>query len=237
MDKEKIRQYEVFEKIYSMFLQNKVKFILYFVLSILFIIFLGEKLPFFKKVSIEKLTLLEQHFLDWKKDPNSKDKFQSLALSINKVPSFGLMLEPEIAQILIHEENENFKDIGKKVLDRTSPSYYVDFSNISLLISEKKYKDAYESSLALKAKLEEKSKQNLMIYPYNLLRICFLMKELNDCEKEMKAWGELEKYISEKETSFVSEIEKNNRIKLPDFISQRKLYLNKKSLSQKGNLN
>lgn len=236
MDQEKNRHHEIYEKVYLMFIQNKVKFVLYFILSILFIIFLGEKLPFFKKVSVEKLTQLEQQFLDWKKDPNSKDKYLSLFSSLNKVPSFGLMFEPEIAQILMHEENENFKDIGKKVLARTTPSYYVDFSNISLLISEKKYQDAYESSIALKAKLEEMSKQSLMIYPYNLLRICFLMKELNDSEKEIKAWDELEKYISEKQTSFVSEVEKNNKIKLSDFISQRKLYLNKKSLSKKGTL-
>ena len=237
MSTEKKPNYEKFEKLYLMYIQNKFKFFSYGFSVLLLIIFVGMKLPIFKKVSIEKLVSLEQKYSEWKNEPNNKAKYQSLSSAMDKIPSFGVLLEPEIAQRLIYEDNDHYKVIGKKILSRTSPSYFVDFSKITMLISEKKYLDAYNNSLELKSNLEKSSKDNLSIYPYNLLRICFLMKEMKDFDKELQGWNDLEKYITEKETSFAAQIKKNNGLILTDYISHRKQLLNKKSLFHEERLN
>lgn len=193
-----------------------------FLFLLLFLVFF-EKLPFFHKASLKKIVLLENSYADWQKNPSDQEKYNSLLKAIDRVPAFGEQLQAEIVQRLIYEKNENYRKLRDSLLSRIDKnSCFVDFANISVLISEKKLNEAFQSSLVLKNRLENENNTHLQIYPFTLLRLSFLAKNLNDSEKELQMCSELEKFITEKETSFVSEMKNINQFDLIDYISNRK---------------
>ena len=224
MKQEKNQQHIFIEKLYFMITKKKGQFFTYFALFFVLSFLAYEKFPIFHKMPLDKMVMLDNAYGDWQKDPGNVEKYNKLIKLVNKFPSFGLHLQTDIVQRLLYENNDNFKQLGSAVLSRidTDPPYFVEFAKISILISESKYHDAFVRSLALKDRLKKDNKVLLKIYPYNLLRISFLAKHLNDNAKELVAWNELETYTSEKETSFISEMEKNNQFNLTDYISNRK---------------
>jgi hypothetical protein len=220
------------ESLYYLFKKKKGKLFLYGAMIGIMIFFATQRLLHIYKSPLDEYLLLEKAYSEWQSDLSSKEKYNKLVGLVKKHPNNAALLEPEIAQKLIYLNDSKYKPFASKILTRTSAeeTYHSSYSKISLLVSEKKYFEAYNNSLELKAKMEKENNKHLVLYPYNLFRMCILAKQMKDGKKELEGWNELEKLIKEKETSFVTLLEKNNQFKLHDYISQRKLLLNEKSL-------
>ncbi len=112
-----------------------------------------------------------------------------------------------VQHLLISEETDKVQSLIGKIFDRApiEGSYYQDFSQTSIAISQGKYEEALEQALRLKDKLgedelfwdqdSELANFGSNLVAFNLLRIASLYKETCNFPKEFIAWNELSKYV------------------------------------------
>jgi hypothetical protein len=226
MNKEKKEEKKPFsEKLQFILAKKKIYLCSSVVLLFLFSFFINQTISSVKKKKIEKIALLTKSFKEWEKDQSSEN-YNKLITLMEKNPKISAHLKTDITQKLLYKK-DRAQDFGEKVLSdlALNDSCFLDFARISLLISEEKYEESYEKSLALQKSIETDKKTELKLYPYNLLRISFLAKKLENKQKEAKAWNELEGFIKEDQgvsEEFLSEFKENNKFELIDYISFRK---------------
>jgi hypothetical protein len=221
------------EKLYFSLKGQKGKFIIYGALVILIVFFAFHKFSYLYLKPGDKNHALDCAFDDWEKQPTDNIKYEKLISLINKNPSSGIILEPKIVQRLIYENDPKFRHLAEELLSKSSlPSpYHGEFSNISLLIADKKYQEAYSSSIELKKRMEKEENTHLYVYKHNLIRLCMLAKQMKDTKKELEGLSELEKNIKEKDSSLITEIESKNQLNLSDYILHRRSALSENALN------
>ncbi|CAM0117946.1 hypothetical protein [Rhabdochlamydiaceae symbiont of Dictyostelium giganteum] len=165
---------------------------------------IGANLSHFKQERASSYKDIEMMFNAWegKRDEHLK-KFQKL---LQKRPSLKAKYEGRTVQRLMgsveREEASYFVDLIKKRI-ALFPSYHAAFSSSSLLIGQKQFKEALSHTILLKETLDqdttlwnqEDREYADLLYAYNLLRICFLQKELGNPSLEKSAWQDFKKYM------------------------------------------
>lgn len=149
---------------------------------------------------------------------NQGEALAKLTQTLQQQPSLQAKYDGLIAQTLI-ERNEvaealpfaesTFLRIGKDNLP-----FYIDYSEITLLIGQNHYDEAIKRSSALKEKMlkilsnEKASSSQLVdqstkessfgefLYAFNLLRIAFLQGYAGTPDQEIKSWQEWKEYTS-----------------------------------------
>lgn len=147
---------------------------------------------FFSGVQSE--TSLEEKLAAWKKHPKEEALYQGLLQNAKKLSGFHL-IRAEIAQVLLSlgraDEAESFARPSIEELRKIAPAY-AEFTDISLLISKKKYQAALERAVSLKEALKDTGSA---LYGKNLVRIAFLQQILVNRAGETAAWGEVEEWM------------------------------------------
>ncbi len=160
----------------------------------------------------------------------SKDKviFEKAFLEAKKHPQNAQVYAGTIAQRLITENRGDEAFFFLKQASSTLNGNFSEFVNISSKIANHNMKEALVDGYRFKAKLAAKKDISSILYPFTLLRISLLEKELNHPEKELLVLNELEKFLQEKShKNFASmALGSSNKPTLIDYIAFRKNKLN-----------
>jgi hypothetical protein len=135
-------------------------------------------------------------FEQWKKTPNDEHLTKEMELALEKAPSLRRALEAEIVQTLLSNGSIPTSTAAQCIerLQEDAP-LHAEFAAVSLLIEQKEYQKALEMSVSLKEHLEEQSG----LYGWNLLRVAFLHKQLQNSSGELAAWEEVKVYMQKDE--------------------------------------
>jgi hypothetical protein len=135
-------------------------------------------------------------FEQWKKTPNDEHLTKEMQLALEKAPSLRLVFEAEIVQTLLSHGSTS-TNIAAQCIERLQEDspLHAEFATASLLIEQKEYQKALEMSVSLKEHLEEQSG----LYGWNLLRLAFLHKQLQNPSGELAAWEEVKTYMQKDE--------------------------------------
>lgn len=196
MGDNKLNIISVTEKLHSFFVNNK-----YVLVSVILGIFLMgfiafQKVPYFKKDSASDYLKIEKAFQNWSANPTDPELFQKIADLMKKNPLLSSKYDGIIAQRLLWENAKMAGTLSKEVLERIdNDGLFATFAKGSLLIANGQFEEALEEAKNLKSNIPNKDS---LLYPYNLLRISVLEKQVGNKEKELLAWQELEDYISDK---------------------------------------
>ena len=209
---------------HSVFVKNKYQTVIIF-LSVFLGVFIINKM-FFSHQSEEAVLYAKtkQAYVDWQNNIDDEKKFSYFIELTHKNPKLKAKYEVDILQShLFYNKNISQLDIQMK------SDFQSSFSKTTLLINEKKYDEALCEAKKLDLALQEQNSDNeSFLYPYNLLRICLIYKTLNDNKNELISWNQLDEYINKKEANlkpFLENFQKDNRVKLNDYIAYRKKIL------------
>ena len=169
---------------------------------ILLLGFLIAKLGIAKRRLEEEYLVAKGAFKKWEQSLDEKwDHLRQLQESLKKHPELQAQYDPCIAQFfLAMTAPEQGTPLIERTLKRTQQPYYSVYGRTSLKISQKKYQEALEDSLALKEKIEENrpfgatSNQHSLLFAFNLLRIALLHQQLGHTKQELETWQQIEHY-------------------------------------------
>ncbi len=196
MGDNKLNIISITEKLHNFFVNNK-----YVLVSVILGIFLMgfiafQKVPYFKKDSASDYLKIEKAFQNWSANPTNPELFQKIADLMKKNPLLSSKYDGIIAQRLLWENAKMAGPLSKEVLGRIdNDGLFAKFAKGSLLIANGQFEEALEEAKNLKSDITNKDS---LLYPYNLLRISVLEKQVGNKERELLAWQELEEYISDK---------------------------------------
>lgn len=142
-----------------------------------------------------------------------------------------------LAQSLLnHDKSGVAKGYAYSIATRTNEEclHAKTFTDATFFISEGAYRKALETSLKLKADLEQQGlaeRKLETLYAYNLLRIAFLFQEVGSAEEEIAAWDELDRHLPKQgaedgERSAYRQLADNfhrGSITLVDYINARRI--------------
>jgi hypothetical protein len=192
--------------------------------------------------------MAEKTFNEWTGDRN--EKLIKLQKILKQHPELHAKYDGRIAQKLLLSSQQGlaatFSRAAQKRIGELSP-YYTQFSNGSLLISEKKFEEALSQAKTLKQSLDhdelfwktksELVKHGTILYGYNLLRIAFLEQMVGNIAGELTAWKEFEKeagwlaseapspYLDPESFQLIGQNFQKNDVSLKDFIQYRESVL------------
>ncbi|MBA3239061.1 MAG: hypothetical protein H0T62_12035 [Parachlamydiaceae bacterium] len=149
---------------------------------------------------------------------NESETLAKLTQILKQQPSLQAKYDGLIAQTLI-ERNEvakalPFADSTFRRIGKDNLPFYIDYSEITLLIGQNRYNDAIKRSIALKENMlkilsSEKPAENQVVnqstkessfgeflYAFNLLRIAFLQQYAGSPNEEIQSWKEWKEYTS-----------------------------------------
>ncbi len=147
-----------------------------------------------------------------------QEAFLKLSQLIQKQPDLGAKYDARIAQIMIDRNDfEQAKPYAESSLERVSkdkiPSY-VDYAQITLLISANQFEEAIKRSIILKEQMlntieqwSEGTKERSfgeLLFAFNLLRIPLLQQQVGAIVEERRSWEEWKSYMSPGIHSFPS---------------------------------
>ncbi|MFA5250872.1 MAG: hypothetical protein WC371_05645 [Parachlamydiales bacterium] len=136
---------------------------------------------------------LEELFFS--KEPGSFEKWcAEIKKDPLKMQIFGGLAFQRFIELGKEKEALGFLEKAQKQLEGD----YLDFVKISGKITEKKLKEALVDGYRLKTRLKEFKKQDTLLYSLNLLRIALLESRLEQDDKALQAFGELENYLKQK---------------------------------------
>ncbi len=190
----------------------------------------------------------EKTFNEWSGDRN--EKLIKLQKILKHHPELHAKYDGRIAQKLLLSSQQglaaSFSKATQKRIGEFSP-YYMQFSNCSLLIGEKKFDEALSQSKALKQSLDQDEafwktksevvKHGAVLYGYNLLRIAFLEQMVGNAAGELAAWKEFKreagwlesepptKQLDPESFSMIGQSFQKNDVSLKDFIQYRETLL------------
>ncbi len=136
------------------------------------------------------------------KDAASKtEAINQLLPILQRQPELKAEYQGDLAQALLERGAvDQALPLANETIARVSADQiesYLSYASSSLLIEQKKYKEALDQSLQLKAQL----KDNDLLNAFNLVRIALLQQELGDKEGELQAWQEWKRYAGWKGTA------------------------------------
>ncbi len=189
----------------------------------------------------------EELFLNFERDKTNTAVLKELEKTIDGEVNLESKYEARLAQMLINQgQIEQAQKFISDVKQRTGlDDKYAAYVDASIAIEEKRYDQALEKSLLLRAALENselfsKTKEEELpfgqqLYASNLLRLAFLYQSLNKQAKELEVWESilsskgnskdsprLARAMQEQFDSF-----KEGDISLFDYIKARKTQLDK----------
>lgn len=193
----------------------------------------------------------ERVFNEWSGDRN--EKLVKLQKILKQHPELHAKYDGRIAQKLLLNSQEglaaSFSKATQKRIGEFSP-HYTQFSNCSLLVSEKKYDEALAQSITLKQTLDQDEsfwktsseivKHGGVLYGYNLLRIAFLQQMVGNAPGELAAWKEFKREAGWLESEppkrpfdpesfqLIGQNFQKNDVSLKDFIQYREAVLSGK---------
>jgi len=138
-------------------------------------------------------------FEQWKKEPESESLAKEMERGLQKIPGFRRLLEAEIAQVcLSHGQVQRANVKATPCIARLHEDFplHAAFAKASLLIEEKEYQKALEASVTLKERLEN-SKAFVSLRGWNLVRLAFLHKQLQNSSGELSAWEDVKTFIQQ----------------------------------------
>jgi hypothetical protein len=176
-----------------------------------------------------------------------KETLLKLQKILKQHPELHAKYDGRIAQNLLLSSHQGLAASFSKATERRigdiSP-YYKQFSNCSLLISEKKFADALTLSQSLKQSLDQdelfwKTKSEIVrhgavLYGYNLLRIASLQQMTGNAAGELEAWSAFKKAagwldseasLDPESFALISQNFQHNDVSLKDFIQYRETLL------------
>lgn len=161
-------------------------------------------------------------FEQWKKTPESESLAKEMERGLHKIPGFRRLFEAEIAQVcLSHGQVERANEKAAPCISRLQEDFplHAAFAKASLLIEEKEYQKALEASVTLKERLEG-SKEFVSLKGWNLVRLAFLHKQLQNSSGELAAWEEVKTFIQEEGEGVNMGLGKSD-FSLADYIAHR----------------
>lgn len=130
-----------------------------------------------------------------------KEAVQGLESTLKRVPELRTKFDALLAQQFLLEGNaskaETFANPVLKRTEKNKLPFYIDFSQITLLISQGNFQKALDQTLALKQKMIEQPLPHNFgdgLFAFNLLRQALLYQQLGDLANEKKTWQELKQY-------------------------------------------
>ncbi len=213
---------------------------------LLFLAFFGVRMC--KKVQTNEQDFVAAScaFFNWKESLGKKhEELEHVLFFMKKHPELKAEYEARIAQDFIaFQEEEKAKEFGIRALGRGNQTYFKDYAFGSLLISEKKFKDALDGALRLKEEMlgdtllwqrGQKLGCGSCLFAFNLIRIATLCQELGLQDKELDTWKEIKSHLSDaserdqrinaKEVRKVCDHFNVGSISLLDYISSRQAAL------------
>jgi hypothetical protein len=186
----------------------------------------------------------QQNFRKFEKASLNPSYVQLNAI-LERRPDLQGKYDAPIAQILVEQgEGESAFPFAERTFQRVEREKlfnHLSYAKATLAISLGKYQEALQQALALNESLEKirLDEQNQLssevLYLYNLLRIAFLNRELNDKAAELAAWKSFEKYgevvakasLSDREALFQQVVNSfsNGKATLFNFIEKREAFL------------
>jgi hypothetical protein len=149
------------------------------------------------KSSIQARAAFEQ----WKKTPGNVSLTKEMVRTLKKAPNLRRGLEAEIAQIFLSDGQVQNADAMAALciarLNADSP-LHAEFAKTSLLIEQNEYQKALEASVTLKERLEL-LEGHTSLQGWNLLRLAFLHKKLENQSGELAAWAEVKAFMQQEE--------------------------------------
>jgi hypothetical protein len=165
-------------------------------------------------------------FEQWKQTPGDGLLAKELERSLEKAPGLKRALEAEIAQIFLSDGQFHNADARAtnciERLNLESP-LHAEFAQASLLIEQKEYQKALELSVTLKEHLEGDEERSSLC-GWNLLRLAFLQKQLQNKSGELAAWEDVKDFLQKEGNSAGKFLEigiGRPDFSLADFISHR----------------
>lgn len=185
---------------------------------------------------------------------DSASILNELTLLLKKYPDLQAKYDGAIAQSLIYRDQlAEAMPFAEATFSRVSQDHlpdYLQYSQISLLVSQKKYEEALRDSLSLKEKMLNELKNNKedvffgsYLFALNLLRIPFLQQYAGTSQQEIDAWREWELYANktkaidsnlslDKKAFFsVGQMYSIGIVSLEQYIAQRIKHLEKKDVN------
>lgn len=182
-------------------------------------------------------------------DTTTQETFKRLIALMNSHPELHSAYDGAIGQTLLNRgQTSEAKPFIVNTLTRTqaeSLMLYNKFAATTLLISEVRYKEALEKSLALQqSMLDELSKDanskhsfGEVLFAFNLLRIAMLQQQLGNDKEELQAWQQWKNYAgldrASKQPAIINPMAfriiiqqlATGNIALPDYIAYRESLL------------
>lgn len=162
----------------------------------------------------------------WKKTPQDELLTQEMQRTLQKAPNLRRALEAEIAQIFLSDGQAlNAGLMAEECLERLDAEspLHAEFARISLFIEQKEYQKALEASVTLKERLDLSERQPSLC-GWNLLRIAFLHKQLQNNSGERASWEEVKAFMLREGNSEGKFLERGigrPDFSLADFIAHR----------------
>jgi hypothetical protein len=165
-------------------------------------------------------------FEQWKQTPSDGLLAKEMERALEKAPGLKRALEAEIAQVFLSDgQFQNADAMATNCIERLhleSP-LHAKFAQVSLLIEQKEYQKALELSVTLKEQLEGDEERSSLC-GWNLLRLAFLHKQLQNKSGELAAWEEVKDFLQKEGNSAGKFLEigiGRPDFSLADFISHR----------------
>ena len=136
-------------------------------------------------------------FDQWKQTPGDGLLAKEMERALDKAPGLKRALEAEIAQVFLSDgQFENADALATSCIERLNAEspLHADFAQASLLIEQKEYQKALELSVTLKEHLEEEGTSSNLC-GWNLLRLAFLQKQLQNKSGELAAWEDVKNFM------------------------------------------
>jgi len=133
-------------------------------------------------------------------------------------------------QLTMHEKwDDGIREADETMIKSASSQAwpFVEYSQASLLIAQKKYQEALSMSRNLDQTLSTEP-EHLIIKAYNLLRIGMLLQEIGKTGEEAIAWSNFQSYLQHKQIEELASIQNNFRVgevTLADYIKHRETLL------------
>lgn len=136
-------------------------------------------------------------FEQWKKNPGDETLTREMERALKKTPHLKQVLEAEIAQVFLNiGEIEKADQRAAGCIARLNEELplHAEFARISLLIEQEKFQKALEASVTLKERLEREDFGS-HLQGWNLVRLAFLHKKLQNPSGELAAWEEVKGFM------------------------------------------
>ena len=162
-------------------------------------------------------------FEQWKQTPGDAALTQDMEKALQKTAGFRRTLEAEIAQVLLSdgqiEQADPFATACIQRLQEDCP-LHAEFAKATLYIEQKEYQKALEASVSLKEQFATADASS-NLYGWNLVRVAFLQKQLQNPSGELAAWEDVKNFFFGEENK-VPEIGIGRPgFSLADFIANR----------------